>query len=274
MPSAALPQPCQAVLRVLWHRHGIDFRQYMPGSLMRRIALRMQLVGAQDDTAYADYLSSAADECDLLLGTVLINHTAFFRDPEVWGALASHLAALVAGRPAGRPLRIWSAGCATGQEPYSLAMLLAELVGPEQVAACATIYATDVDGEALQQVRQGRYDPWAARMVPQPLLDRYFRWDGGHATVCEPLRRAVAVGRHNLLADAPLPLIDLLLCRNVLIYLTRPAQQRVAGRLCAALGGGGLLVLGRTEGGFLAPRGLRWLSREQRIAARASERAG
>ncbi|HEU4328939.1 MAG TPA: protein-glutamate O-methyltransferase CheR [Roseiflexaceae bacterium] len=272
MHSVALPKPCQVVLRALKQRHGIDFGHYMPGSLLRRIALRMQRVGAQDYADYATYLASTSDECDLLLNTLLINHTAFFRDPDVWGALASHLAALIAERPARAPLRIWSAGCSTGQEPYSLAMLLAELVGPEQVAASVTIYATDVDAEALQQVRQGRYDPWAVRMVPQPLLDRYFCWDGSHATVCEPLRRAVVPARHNLLTDAPLSQIDLLLCRNVLIYLTGATQERVAGQLCAGLAGGGLLVLGKTEGLFSPPRGLHWLSREHRIAVRMFDR--
>ncbi|GAB4204972.1 MAG: hypothetical protein OHK0022_30620 [Roseiflexaceae bacterium] len=268
MHSMSLPSSCEAMLRALRQRHGIDFRHYMPGSLLRRITLRMERVGAQDYADYADYLASAADECDQLLNTLLINHTAFFRDPDVWTALASQVAALIAERPAGAPLRIWSAGCATGQEPYSLAMLLAELIGPEQLAASVTIYATDVDGEALQQVRQARYDAWAVRMVPPQLLERYFNWDTTHATVCKPLRRAVVAGRHNLLTDAPLAQIDLLLCRNVLIYLNSAAQTQVVGRLRTALSEAGLLVLGKTELGFPVPQGLHWISREHRIAAK------
>lgn len=266
MSSLSLPPPCQPVLRALRQRHGIDFAHYLPGSLLRRISLRMERVGIADYSAYASYLASAADECDQLLSTILVNHTAFFRDADVWGALAG---ALDERRAGSAPLRVWSAGCASGQEPYSAAMLLAELLGLERVAAGVTIYATDVDAEALEQVRQGRYHPWHVRMVPPGLLERYFVCDGAHYRVRDELRRAVVVQRHNLLTDAPLPGIDLLLCRNVLIYLTGAAQRQVVGRLREALVDEGLLVLGKTELTLPAPRGLRWVSRRHRIAARA-----
>jgi two-component system CheB/CheR fusion protein len=260
---------CQTILEALREHCGIDFAHYLPDSLLRRIGVRMEQVGARDYAEYAAYLAAAPDECDQLLSTILVSHTAFFRDPEVWTALAEELIPQIAARKAaGAPLRIWSAGCATGQEPYSLAVLLAELFGPEWVADEVTIFATDVGAEALQQVRQGRYDPWEVRMVPPELLERYFVCDGSHHVVCEQLRRAVVAERHNLLTDAPLPEIDLLLCRNVLIYLNRPAQEQVVAQLRGALAEGGLLVLGKTELAAPPPQGLRWVSKSHRIAAR------
>ena len=263
------------MLRVLVQRHGIDFTRYQPESLLRRIALRMERVGIMDYAAYADYLAAASGECDQLVNTLLINHTAFFRDPEVWAAIAAELATRIsAGKPAARPLRIWSAGCATGQEPYSLAMLMAELLGLEDLAGRVTIYATDVDTEALQQVRQARYHLWSARMVPPKLLDRYFVPEDTHYIVREELRRVVVAARHDLLADAPLPQIDLLLCRNVLIYLNLLAQEQVVGQLCGALAEDGVLALGKTELVFPARHGLRWMSRQHRIVTRAQNADG
>lgn len=263
------------ILHALRQRHGIDFAHYLPDSLLRRIRLRMERVGAQDYAEYADYLAATPDECDQLFNTILVNHTAFFRDPEVWTALADEIIPqIAAGKAAGAPLRIWSAGCATGQEPYSLAMLLAELFGLEWVAARVTIYATDVDTDALQQVCAGRYDPWSVRMVPPALLERYFTRDGADYLICEPLRQTVVAERHNLLTDAPFSPIDLLLCRNVLIYLSRSAQEQVVAQLRGALADGGLLVLGRTELAALAPQGLSWVSRQHRIAAKRRDAGG
>jgi two-component system CheB/CheR fusion protein len=254
---------------LLLQRHGIDFTKYLPGSLFRRITLRMERVGIEDYGAYADYLASASDESDRLLNTILINHTAFFRDPETWAAIATeYVPSIIASKPAGAPLRIWSAGCATGQEPYSLAMLLAELLGLEDLAARVSIYATDVDVDALRHVREARYHAWHTRMVPPRLLDRYFVPDGRHYVVGEELRRVVTAQRHNLLADAPLPRIDLLICRNVLIYLNLAAQERVIGALCDALADDGVLVLGKTELAFPKEHNVRWVSTQHRIGSK------
>jgi two-component system CheB/CheR fusion protein len=236
------------MLNLLLQRHGIDFTKYLPGSLLRRISLRMEQLGIADYAAYAEYLASALDESDQLLNTILINHTFFFRDSEVWTAIATEIVpAIIASKPAAAPLRIWSAGCATGQEPYSLAILLAELLGLEDIATRVSIYATDVDVDALRFVREARYHAWHVRMVPLTLLDRYFVPDGRHYIVREELRRMVMVERHNLLADTPPPQIDLLLCRNVLIYLNLASQERVIGTLRDALADDGVLVMGKTE---------------------------
>jgi two-component system CheB/CheR fusion protein len=257
---------------LLLQRHGVDFTKYRPASLLRRITLRMERVGIECYAAYADYLTSSSGECDQLFTTILINHTAFFRDPEVWAAIATEiLPPIIASKPAAAPLRIWSAGCATGQEPYSVAMLLAELLGLEHLAARVMIYATDVDVDALEQVRQARYHAWAVRMVPPRLLDRYFVRDGTHYVVGEKLRRAVVVERQNLLAEAMLPQIDLLLCRNVLLYFHAAERERVIKKLRGALANDGVLVLGKTELALPAPQGLRLVSRQHRIVAKVPD---
>lgn len=270
MHSSALPAPCQTMLHILMQRQGIDLSNYAPKSLLRRIKLRMERLGFTDYAAYADYLTAVSDECSQLVNTILINHTAFFRDADVWATIATEIdPQLATGKPAAAPMRIWSAGCATGQEPYSLAMLLAEMLGVEQLAARVTIFATDVDADALEQVHQARYHSWSARMVPPMLLERYFARDGTHYVVREELRRAVVPKRHNLLMDAPLPQIDLLLCRNVLLYLNMAAQDRVVRRLRDALANQGVLVLGKGELAFPAQYGLQWVNRRHRVAKTA-----
>jgi two-component system CheB/CheR fusion protein len=257
---------------MIWQRHGIDFSKYKPESLLRRMSVRMEHVGLTDYAAYADYLTRASGGCDQLFNTILVNYTAFFRDPEVWTTLARKIVRrIAASKPAHVPLRIWSAGCATGQELYSLALMLAEVLGLEQLAARVTIYATDVDSEALQHVRQGRYHTWAVRMVPPALLDRYFVPDGVHYVVREDLRRAVTVERHNLIADVPLAHIDLLLCRNVLMYLTAAAQNGVLEQLRNTITDDGVLVVGRGELALPARYGLRWVCRSQHIVAKTVE---
>jgi two-component system, chemotaxis family, CheB/CheR fusion protein len=128
-----------------------------------------------------------------------------------------------------------------------------------------------VDAEAVRQARWACYHPWSVRMVPATLLERYFIRDQAHCAVREELRRVVVVGHHNLLTDAPLPRIDLLLCRNVLIYLNMAAQEYVVRQLRGALAKGGVLVLGKTELAVPAEHGLRWLSKRHRIAAKAPD---
>jgi two-component system CheB/CheR fusion protein len=235
----------------------------------------MERIGIADYDSYADYLAQAPDECDQLFNTILINYTAFFRDPQAWTTIAATLVPRIAAhKPPHARLRIWSAGCATGQEPYSMAMLLAEAFGMEHLAERATIYATDVDDDALQQVRQARYLPWFVRMVPPALLERYFVRDGAHYLVREELRRAVVAERHNLITDTPIPRIDLLFCRNVLIYLNAATQRRVIAQLRGALTDNGVLVLGQTELSLPAHHGLRWVSQRHRIVASAPDFSG
>ena len=236
------------ILDHLQQTRGFDFTAYKRSSLMRRVAKRMQAVAVPSFEQYLDYLQVHQDEFASLFNTILINVTSFFRDPEVWAHLASDLVPeLLANRRANDPLRIWSAGCASGQEAYTVAMLLAEHVGLETLRTRAKIYATDLDEEALVEARHAYYPERHLADVPPELLEKYFERTGDHFTVTRELRRAVIFGRHDVIQDAPISRIDLLLCRNTLMYFNADAQARVLGRLSYSVNSNGYLVLGRAE---------------------------
>lgn len=181
-----------------------------------------------------------------LLDALLINVTAFFRDRAAWKALAERLPSLVAA-DGDLPIRVWSAGCSSGEEAYTLAILLREILGSEAFAQRVKIYATDVDEGALEAARVATYGDDSVAEVPSELLERYFTHAGSRWTVVSEIRRSVVFGRHDLLHDAPIPRIDLLTCRNVLMYLEAPTRTRVLETLRFALRPSGLLFLGRAE---------------------------
>src|SRR5687767_13705810 len=203
-------------------------------------------IGSYSD--YLDYLELHADEFTALFNTILINVTGFFRDPEAWGFLRTEvLPPLVAAKGSTETLRVWSAGCASGEEAYTLAILLAELLGPAEVRDRVKIYATDDDEEALTHARHGSYSEREIRGVPTDLLDRYFDLTGGRYVFRKDLRRSVIFGRNDLVQDAPISRIDLLVCRNTLMYLNAETQSRILSRFHFALGDGGILFLGKAE---------------------------
>ncbi|HEV3496757.1 MAG TPA: CheR family methyltransferase, partial [Actinomycetes bacterium] len=188
------------------------------------------------------------EEFTHLFNTILINVTNFFRDPPTWEFLGAEiLPRLADGRLDGEPIRMWSAGCASGEEAYSLAMAAAEALGPDVVRERVKIYATDVDEQALNQARQARYSPRQVEGVPPELLERYFERDGQGYVFSKDLRRSVVFGRHDLIQDAPISRIDLLVCRNTLMYLNSETQSHVLARFSFALREGGYLLLGKAE---------------------------
>ncbi|MDQ3946148.1 MAG: PAS domain-containing protein [Actinomycetota bacterium] len=238
----------EALLDFLKHSRSFDFTGYKRSTLVRRVSTRMALVGVDDFGAYLDVLQVDPQEFTQLFDVLLINATAFFRDPPAWDYLAAEVVPkLLARKPAGEPVRVWSAGCASGEEAYSLAMLVAEQVGPELMPERVKIYGTDLDEDALATARQGSYPAKAVSGVPDELLDRYFETSGGRYTVRKDLRRTVIFGRHDLVQAAPISHIDLLVCRNTLIYLNAETQARVLNRLHFALEEGGILFLGKAE---------------------------
>jgi two-component system CheB/CheR fusion protein len=237
----------QKLIGYVQESRGIDFRGYKRTSLRRRIALRMEQVGADGFAAYHALLEADPHEFDALLNTVLINVTSFFRDADAWEALSQELLPmlLVAGRR--DPIRVWSVGCASGEEPYSLAMLFAEAMGVTEFSRRVKIYATDLDEAALATARHAAYTPRDVENVPAALLDKYFERTDTHYIVSRDLRRCVIFGRHNIIDDAPISRIDLLACRNLLIYLATEAQNAVLPRLHYALTDKGVLFLGKAE---------------------------
>jgi two-component system CheB/CheR fusion protein len=256
----AEPDPAFETLLVhLRDNRGFDFTGYKRSSLSRRVDRRMAQVGVTDYIDYLDYLELHAEEFTALFNTILINVTGFFRDPDAWELLRTQvLPQLVAAKAPQEPLRVWSAGCASGQEAYTLAMVLAELLGPDAFRDRVKIYATDVDEEGLTQARHAAYDEREVRGIPATLLERYFERQGQVYTFRKDLRRSVIFGRNDLVQDAPISRVDLLVCRNTLMYLTAETQARILARFHFALHPAGALFLGKAEmllshGGLFVP---------------------
>src|SRR4051812_20736875 len=234
------------ILEYLRQARGFDFTAYKPTSLMRRVRKRMQAVSIEEFDAYLDYLEVHPDEFQALFNTILINVTSFFRDGEVWDALrAGVVPELVNGSG---PIRVWSAGSASGQEAYSAALILAQALGRDAFRERVKIYATDVDDEALGEARRAVYTAKQLEELPEDLVAAYFDRNGGDLyTFNRDLRRSVIFGRHDLIQDAPISRIDLLLCRNTLMYFNSEAQARIMARFYFSVNPGGYLVLGRAE---------------------------
>jgi two-component system CheB/CheR fusion protein len=237
-----------ALLGYLQAARGVDFHSYKPASLARRIRKRMKTVGVDGFARYQAYVEVHPDEIASLFNTILINVTSFFRDPAAWEVVQQlAIPRIIASKPAGGAIRVWSAGCATGEEAYTLAMVLSEELGVEQFRARVTIYATDLDEDALNAARHGAFTDRQIESVPPRLLDKYFDYGGQLHSLRKELRRQVVFGRQDLINDAPISRIDLLTCRNTLMYLNAETQTRVLNRLHFALNAGGFLLLGRAE---------------------------
>ncbi|BBZ08896.1 chemotaxis protein CheR [Mycolicibacterium doricum] len=227
---------------------GFDFTGYKRASLMRRVRHRMDSAGYQTFEEYLDALQANPDEFDALFNTILINVTAFFRDPPAWDFIRDTVVPeLLAARGPKDQIRVWSAGCASGQEAYSAAILLAEAIGPEDFRRRVKIYATDVDEHALAAARAGSYTEKELESVPADLRSRYFEPSNGRFLFRKDLRRGVIFGRNDLVKDAPISRVDLLLCRNTLMYLNGETQKMVLGRLHFALAPQGFIFLGHAE---------------------------
>ena len=238
----------EALLEFLYETHGSDFAGYKRSPLMRLVQKRLDLLRLTAYDDYIDYLQVHPDEYAALFDTILINVTAFFRDPPTWDRIRTDvLPQLAANRPSDATIRLWSAGCASGEEAYSIAMLLAEQLGPQEFRQRVKIYATDVDEEALNRARQGAYSVKELAAVPEELRGKYFEMHGQRGVFPQDLRRSVIFGRHDLMLDAPISRIDLLICRNTLMYFTAEAQARVLARLHYALNDDGFLFVGRAE---------------------------
>ena len=247
MVEKSTPDPAfEALLSYIQESRGLDFRGYKRTSLRRRITIRMEAVGAADFAGYQSHLEVHPGEFEDLLNPVLINVPSFFRDPEAWEALRTEVVAkLVAGDE--RPIRICSIGCASGEEPYSIAMLFAEALGISAFCERVKIYATDLDEEALRVARSATYPPRDIECVPPDLVDKYFERTNNHYVFNRDLRKCVIFGQHNVVRDAPISRIDLLVCRNLLIYLEAETQDIVLPRLHYALTPEGFLFLGKAE---------------------------
>jgi two-component system, chemotaxis family, CheB/CheR fusion protein len=238
----------EALLNYLKRARSFDFTGYKRSSLQRRIQRRMQTINVESYSDYIDYLEVHPDEFGRMFDTILINVTNFFRDPGAWEYLESEIIPqIIASKKNDESIRIWSAGCASGEEAYTIAMYMAEAVGPERFRERVKIYASDLDEQALSQGRQATYTAREVANIPNAMLEKYFERTDQRFTFRKDLRRAVIFGRHDLVQDAPISRIDLLICRNVLMYFNAETQSKILSRFHFAVSDTGFLFLGKAE---------------------------
>ncbi|SMB27753.1 Sensory box/GGDEF family protein (modular protein) [Sterolibacterium denitrificans] len=239
------------VISLLQRHCGIDFSGYKASTLGRRLRRRMACCNVETPEHYLDLLKDGQHgiaECRAAVHDLLINVTEFFRDPAVFALLSNEiLPDLLRGREAADELRIWSAGCASGEEAYTLAMLALDAASRFGFNGNIKVFATDCHCGALADASQGCYAGTAVNGIPEPLLRRYFQPNGENWQVDAALRRHVVFARHNLLSDPPFTRIDLVVCRNLLIYLKPEAQLHALAQIHFALKPQGLLLLGSSE---------------------------
>ncbi len=239
----------QQILVHISRQASLDFHPYKTSTILRRIGRRMVVTHNRNMQDYLEYLKAHPEEVGELVKAFLINVTQFFRDPDAFVALKNDILPqiIAQARERDRVLRIWTAGCATGEEPYSLAMILTDLLEAELPEWSVKIFATDLSETAINFARRGLYAENVLSGVPTAYRDRYFeRADHGYR-ITKELRQMVIFGQQDLTRSAPFPRIDLLLCRNVLIYFTPELQDYVLTQFAFSLTPGGYLFLGKAE---------------------------
>lgn len=245
----AVGDAVKGIFEALLAHAGIDFSVYRFATLLRRISKRMQLCRIEDLDRYAQFLRDSKTETEALYRDCLIGVTSFFRDREGFESLrGSAISSIVADVPMRGTIRVWSVGCSTGEESYSLAaLLISELERADKGDVTLKVFATDVDPDAIEVASLGVYPMSAAMDIPGDMLSRFFQRDGETYRVSERLRRSVIFSRHNICKDPPFNRIDLIVCRNLLIYLKPETQKRVLEVFRFALRSEGFLFLGHSE---------------------------
>jgi two-component system, chemotaxis family, CheB/CheR fusion protein len=236
-------------LEELRGRHGVDFSSYKTPTIIRRLKRRMAATGSESIEEYTQYLDDRPEEYRQLVSSFLIKVTEFFRDPEMFAYLKEEVLPelLETARENGNQLRIWSAGCATGEEAYTLAILFSEVLGDEAGHFNVRIFATDIDDSAVNFARHGIYPPSALSNLSEEQIDRYFTREGHQYQIKKAIRSMIIFGEHDLARRSPFPHIDLVVSRNVLIYFTPELQRRVLQLFAYSLRDDGYLVLGKAE---------------------------
>ena len=239
----------EALLEYIKRERGFDFTGYKRPSLTRRVDKRMEDVGAASYRDYLSLLEAQPQEYEQLFDTILINVTSFFREPATWEYIHDQIAPrIVADKDGDGAIRIWSTGCATGEEAYTAAIVFAEVLGEDGFKERVKIYGTDVDEDALRVARKGMYKAEKLEAVPEQFRSRYFDSVDGEMSFVKPdIRRAVIFGRHDLVQDPPISRIDLLSARNTLIYFSGPTQDAILRNFHFSLNSRGFMLLGRSE---------------------------
>ena len=238
------------LFQVLQARTQIDFRDYKENTVNRRISRRMVALGIEEYDRYVDYCRETEEEVEALHRDLLISVTRFFRDPDQFEQLSETITSIVRNHSHGT-IRVWIAGCATGEEAYSIAILFAQALGGLKAlsakAQAIQIFASDIDERALEVARTGVYPLSAANDIPPSFLEKYFEVDASYITIVPAIRNMILFSRHNLVQDPPFINVDLISLRNVLIYFNPMLQERVLSRVHYALDPKGALFLGTSE---------------------------
>lgn len=249
-PSLEFTPACLNSLRErLLIARGFDCSIYKENYVQRRISIRVRLTCCNSVEEYVDLLDRDDSELECLLKVLTIHVSQFFRNPSTFEKLADSILPSLFARcaAAGHPLTIWSVGCAGGEEPYSLAIILLSRFAAEMKNVPVRLLASDVDASVLEAAERGLYLPERLKDVPQKVLERFFEEDDGRLRLSDEVKRMVTFSRADLFDASPYPVSDLILCRNVLIYFEREEQERVIHRFAEALSEEGLLVIGRSE---------------------------
>lgn len=273
-PATGEKDSLEELLEDVRELHGVDFSGYKTPTILRRLKSRIVATGAADIEGYSRYLLGHPEEYQKLINSLLIKVTEFFRDADLFEHLRDEIMPrlIEEARVRGNELRLWSAGCATGEEAYSLAIMVAEALGDEISRFKVRIFATDVDDGAVGFARTGVYSRQAIANVPEDLLERYFEAIDGEYRVNNRIRSIVVFGKHDLGQRAPFPRIDLVLSRNVLIYFTAELQRRALDLFAHSLRDGGRLVLGKAESVSTRAEYFEPGNREQKVFYRRGER--
>ncbi len=240
------PTLAELLARIYRATH-IDFTNYKESTINRQLERRMLALKIEDLGSYLDYLDTHPNEIEELYRSFLISVTSFFRDQEAFTALEPVLKEIVTDKRDGEAIRVWVAGCATGEEVYSIALRIAELLRLSGSNREVKIFGTDIDDAALEIARHGVYPDTAVDTLPKELIQRYFNPQGRHYQIVKAVRDMVVFARQDLAQDPPFLRMDLVTCRNLLIYLKPGLQERVFEIMHYALGKKGFLFLGRSE---------------------------
>ena len=272
--SSQLPEDgakaLQSVLSHLRARTGHDFADYKRATVLRRIERRMHVTDSASLGAYLDRLRQDPDESEALMDDLLISVTNFFRDPQAFEVLAKAVPKLFEGKDRDDEVRVWVPGCATGEEAYSIAMLLLEHAATLPDSPGVQVFATDLNTAAIRTARHGAYPESIEADVSPRRLRRFFVHENGRYRVAERLRESVLFAPHDLLADAPFSRVDLVSCRNLLIYFQRSLQRRALSLFHYALLPDGLLMLGTSETPSVEPELFAPLDKAARLYRRQS----
>ena len=239
--------PLGKIFRILSERAGTDFSNYKPSTICRRLEKRFVALKISNIEDYVDYLLKTPGEAEALFNSILIGVTSFFRDHDAYMAIQPILEKIITSKKTGDNIRIWVPGCATGEEAYSIALLLTDLLKHRVHEFNIQIFATDIDEEAITHARKAVYDEQSVKGLPAQYIKGYFIRKGDKYELIKPIRSLVLFSRHDLVSNPPFLKLDLLSCRNLLIYFGAGLQKHIIPVFHYALNPNGYLFLGKSE---------------------------